>query len=475
MKTASVAKAAAVTGLLLIGATGPASIANAGQKAESPDAPKAQAHADRARAALNANKADAAVRAAEDAVALSPQDAALRRLLGQAYAAAGRYRSAETAFSDALALGQADAASVIGLAVAKAALDKRGEAVALLDAHAPVLRDSDLGLALAVAGDTDRALPVLMAAARSPEATAQTRQNLAYALAMAGKWLQARVVASQDIDGLAVDRRMEQWSQMALSGADQRVASLMGVKLRSDSGQPDRLALRSAPGEALAMADPAPLAQFAPRPDVTANGAAPEAAPVPPAAIVVSEEAAIMADASETPASEKAPRAAEPAQTAVASAPVAVETRTLAAPVATRAAAAPAVAEKAAAPAPTARVKLPKVAVAPVFKPVKVAALSGRQWAVQVGAFGQLNGAIRGWGLIQSRHGLKGHDASSYKAQVRGKAFYRLTVNGLASERAARNLCSSLKAKGQPCFVRVMGGSETIMWASRKPVQLASR
>ena len=66
--------------------------------------------------------------------------------------------------------------------------------------------------------------------------------------------------------------------------------------------------------------------------------------------------------------------------------------------------------------------------------------------------------------------------ASSHAATVKGRTFYRLTVNGLATRADANNLCRELKAQGQTCFIRAMGGSESILWAAKaSPMRLASR
>ena len=83
--------------------------------------------------ALDDRDADDAVRSAEAAVQLAPQNAGYRQLLGRAYVLAGRFASAETALSDALALGSSDARTIVSLALVQVAqrsfagLDWRGE------------------------------------------------------------------------------------------------------------------------------------------------------------------------------------------------------------------------------------------------------------------------------------------------------------------------------------------------------------
>src|SRR5205085_7353538 len=82
-------------------------------------------------------------------------------------------------------------------------------------------------------------------AARVPNATAQTRQNLALAYALTGDWTKARTVAAQDVPADQLDARMQQWMQLAKPAhAFDQVASLTGVTPAAvDPGQPVRLAL----------------------------------------------------------------------------------------------------------------------------------------------------------------------------------------------------------------------------------------
>jgi len=98
-------------------------------------------------------------------------------------------------------------------------------------------------------------------------------------------------------------------------------------------------------------------------------------------------------------------------------------------------------------------------------------------WAVQLGAYDSLAIAKEKWGTLKQRNGVLGaFPASSHAATVKGRTFYRLTVNGLASRADAANLCNQLKAQGQACFIRAMGGSENIRWAAKAiPMRLASR
>lgn len=420
--------------------------------------------ADKARAALEAGKVSKAVGLAEAAVAGSPRDASYRALLGQAYLNDGRFASATAALTEAMELGAIDSNTIIALTLAQIAQGKGAEAISLLQAHRDTVPASDIGLALALAGDSEGAIYVLTDAARAPDASARTRQNLALAFALSGRWAQAQILASQDLSPAKLEARMMEWSKLAETpNAQMRVASLIGTKAQVDGGMPVRLALSNygetqmaavdapAPVE-LASADPAPVAAYAPPPPVLADASSairsielpmPErtADGVVPVTELPQPKAAgeiIMADAAPYRA---APRVGgegriRPAQQQ------ALELAT---------------------------VLIPKAMAFNAKKPTG--------WAVQLGAYDSLGIAKEKWGGLKKRSAmLANFPASSHAATVKGRTFYRLTVNGLATRADATSLCNELKAHGQTCFIRAMGGSESIQWASKaSPIRMASR
>ena len=202
--------------------------------------------------ALDDRDADDAVRSAEAAVQLAPQNAGYRQLLGRAYVLAGRFASAETALSDALALGSSDARTIGSLALVQVAQRRPEAARSLLAGHADTIPASDYGLAMAMAGDADEGVRILSQAIHDPAATARTRQNLAYAYALAGRWKDARLVVGRDLDPTDANKRVTEWAQVAAPGlAPQRVAALRGVTMNdADQGQPAMLALAPAPAPA---------------------------------------------------------------------------------------------------------------------------------------------------------------------------------------------------------------------------------
>ena len=93
----------------------------------------------RAHVALQQGDVAGAISLAERAVEKSPTDAAFRTLLGNAYLAGGRFRSAEAAFADALAMYPNQAGVPLKLRVSRGAAEPRrlDFAAALLAKLAP--------------------------------------------------------------------------------------------------------------------------------------------------------------------------------------------------------------------------------------------------------------------------------------------------------------------------------------------------
>ena len=453
----------AVSGFVLGAATGCSGMkmADAPSRAAGKPAIAAKSATD-ARVALEAGKASKAVSLAEAAVAGSPRDAGYRALLGQAYLGNGRFASATAALTEAMELGAADSNTILSLALAQIAQGKNGQAIALLTEHRDTVPASDLGLALALAGDGEGSIYVLNEAARAKGADARTRQNFALALALSDRWAQARIIASQDLSAAKLEGRMAEWSKLAAQPSAQvRIASMIGTAAQQDAGMPVRLALSNfsdtqmaaaEPATELAIADPAPVAAFAPPPPVLADaGSAIRSIELPMPergadGVVPVTELPQPKPAGEVILADAAPYRAAPR--------VAGEGRVRPA-------------QKQALELAT--VLIPKAMGFDAKKPTG--------WAVQLGAYDSLGVAKEKWGSLKKRNAiLASFPASSHAATVNGRNFYRLTVNGLASRADAVSLCNELKAHGQTCFVRAMGGGETIQWASKAgPMRLASR
>lgn len=201
-----------------------------------------------ARRAFRQRRWTVAVAHAERAVQIDGNDGDRRALLGTAYLRAGRFRSAAQAFTDTLALRQADGATALHLTLALIASGQHAAALDALSRYAALMPSADRGLALALAGQPARGVEVLMAAMRVPGADARTRQNLALALALAGEWPDAYFLVGLDLPPAQARQRILDWMRFARpAGAADQVAALLKVAAAAaDPGLPVALALRPA-------------------------------------------------------------------------------------------------------------------------------------------------------------------------------------------------------------------------------------
>lgn len=422
--------------------------------------------ATRALAALKANNVPTAVDFAERAVQQSPNDAGFRALLGNAYFASGRFWSAEAAYKDSLTLYSNQPQVILKLALVETALGKKAEAVAFLQAGRSVLDASNYGLALALAGDSADAIPVLDAAARQQGADATVRQNLALAHALAGDWTEARTIAAQDVPGNQLDARIHQWMQFASPAKpSDQIAALVGVTPAAvDHGQPIRLALRKTDtmlAQAVTSPQAAP-ARVAPAAPVTVAQLAP--APHPQIAEAPAPQPApkfVEAVATPTPAPQGEPAVA-PAPPAVGS--ILAEASSVASTTKTMLVTAAHKAESVVASF------IPHKAPAVKPKPRRIAAVSRRgnsNVVMQLGSYRSPGQVTAGWNHLTQRYpALRAYLPLRARFDSANGTFWRLSVQGFESQREAIARCNLLKSRGGHCFVRGFAGDA--------PVQIAS-
>lgn len=423
-------------------------------------APRAEVSFSNAQAALSKGQVDKAINYAEAAVSADPRNPGYRALLGAAYLEAGRFDSAATSFGDALDLGDENPRTVLSYSLAKIALGDTRAATDVLDEYARVIDPTDLGLALALAGQPERGMHVLINAVRSSEETTpKLRQNLAYTYALAGNWRAARVMAAEDVPGDQLEARLSQWATMAAPEMyQQRIASLLNVTPRADDGQPQQLALANFPDGDMMMADAAPeapaelaVADPAPAPVQVAMAApapAPAARPAP---------AATFAQAFSAP--EPATRTADASNPGVRyfSNPVVQELPVRAAPAPSRLAAASPQRRMASATAP-----------APVMSD-KAAATH----LVQLGSYDSKIEAERGWNVLKAKFPqLKDHKPVITQAVVNGRNFWRVAAAGFGP-RSARSMCGTVKSAGRGCFA--YAATTPPAGAVERDVKMASR
>ncbi len=390
---------------------------------------KAFLWAKKAEQALTKGKHDRALGFAELAVAADLENRDYRGVLARVYMAKGRFASAERTLMDVMELGQVDPRTVISLALARIAQGNVDSAVMLLDAYRSILPVSDYGLTLALAGRSADAIDILTDAVRADSATSRTRQNLALAYALGGRWRDARVMASQDMAQDNVNARIAEWAQFARPGAHMlRVAGLLKVRPdMSDTGQPVALALNRTAPEGLAQAELAPV------------GAAPS--------VPVAELDAI----GPAPTSESAGFAAVGPAIQMADSTVTV---------------------------PVFEAPLIKASQGPTKTEVvapRPVAISGSH-LVQLGAFSSTVNAEAAWSKYAKRFGiLHGFESVRSTVTVNGKKLIRLAAMGFGNAATAHAACSQIKVQGGTCFVRSSGGPQPLRMANSTGHKVAAR
>jgi Flp pilus assembly protein TadD len=439
--------------LALAVTTAIAGLAMAGAMASAAPRADADASFEAAQTALAKGKVEKAVRFAEEAVLADPRNPAYRALLGAAYLESGRFESAATSFGDAMDLGDTNPRTVLSFALAKIATGDSKAAVAVLDENSASIDPADLGLALALAGQPQRGVHVLVNAVRSAEeATPKLRQNLAYTYALAGNWRAARVMAAEDVPADQLEARLAKWAaQAAPEMYQQRIASMLDVSPRADGGQPQQLALANFPETPVMMAE-----------------AAPQSEPAADTALAFAEPVQT-ADNAPSPTFSAAFAASEPAVQTVAPQPAGI--RYVSNPVVQQLPASPA-ARRAQAPArvataaPQRRMAATAAAAAPADK-------GPATHLVQLGSYNSKVEANRGWAVLQAKFPqLKDRKPVITEAVVNGRTFWRVAAEGFSSQ-TARALCGTVKSSGRGCFA--YAASTPPAGVVKRNVQVAAR
>lgn len=431
-------------------------------------APRAEVSFGQAQTALAKGQVSKAIAHAEAAVLAEPRNPGFRALLGAAYLEAGRFDAAATSFGDALDLGDENPRTVLSFALAKIAVGEARAAVSVLDENARAIDPADLGLALALAGQPERGVHVLINAVRSAEqATPKLRQNLAYTYALAGNWRAARVMAAEDVPADQLEARLGQWAATsAPEMAEARIASLLNVTPSNAGGQPQHLALANFPASAVMVAEaaaqgdndfdvvgaPIEVASRTPSPAFSAAFAPAQTAPQPGIERV------------QTPASTavSAPAAASQSGVRFVSNPVVQQL--------------PAGALQRSAPAQAA----PRMAAAsqrrmaaPAQTQSQPAETGPATHLVQLGSYDSKVEAGRGWTSLQAKFPqLKGRQPVITEAVVNGRTFWRVAAEGFTSQ-SAKAMCGTLKSAGRGCFA--YAASTPPAGAVKRDVQVAAR
>ena len=386
-----------------------------------------------AQAALSKGSAAAAVSHAEKAVLADPLNPAYRVLLGNAYLKAGRFESARQAYDEAMELGEDSHRTALSLALADIALGYHAEAVDTLESYRNSIGASDYGLALALAGQTEKGIAVLTRALRDGENTPKVRQNLALAYALSGRWREARTMASYDVPANELGDRMQQWAMMSDPERTRgRVAALLDVPLRADAGQPAALALANFPATRALAAEAAVRAEPAAALAEQAVGELPAVAaqPVPEPALDDSSSQSRQTQLALLDLPPSRPQMPAAGAVRFESVPVVQPLRGASQPLAQPAA-------------------KPVAGFAPA-----VAARNGGSHLIQLGSFATEEGASRAWRHYTSRNpALKGFANVTTRVVVDGRTYWRVQAAGFGGFASASDMCGKVKARGGSCLV----------------------
>ncbi len=479
MNTNFIMKLAITTAVVVVPSIGCTSIGISSTMkvtSEQASAKKAAVWAHKAQEAKAKGKMDKALMFSELAVEGDMNNREYRAQLAQMYMSQGRFQSAERTWMDVMDLGQVDPRTVISLSLSRIAQGKVESAVALVEANQSIIPASDYALTLALAGQSSRAVEILSDSIRNDNASSRTRQNLALAYALEGRWREARVMASQDMPQNRVNDRIAEWAQYARPGAYQmRVAGLLKVTPQDDLGQPVRLALAGSQGqlasnsaaqEPMVVPASSQLAAVGPAPaaDSTGFAAANELSPEVYADALAVQVA--MAAPQATPASNVQPIGVMSNGIKMVSIPVLGDYSISDAPLIKAAKGPSKLAMQTRAPA--------KLALADVQP--KASKLAGGSHLVQLGAYGSAASAKSAWDKLTNQHAfLSGFTSASSTVKVNGKTYVRLAAAGFDSAQSANNICSKIKLAGGSCIVRSIPAKQPVGLASLAGRKVAAK
>lgn len=461
MKRNTIIKLALSAAIVAVPTTGCASFINKQSnisKAADAGEKKAAKWATKADKYMASGNIDKAVFNAERAVEADFRNSTYRSTLARGYIAQGHFNSAERTLQDVLDLGQKDPRTIISLALLRTSQGKTASAISMLDSYRDILPDGDYGLALAVAGDKKRSVEVLEAGARNNN-SAQLRQNLALAYALNGQWREARVMASQDLTGSQVNENISKWAQYARPGAYQlRVAGLLGVTPKEDSGQPIRLALDSRSNsnvdfaanisdDELPAVGPAPVSLVDNFSAAKENDVRVASSAVKPTSIPASKPVPLI----RAPKTPKKVVPSAPSKFIVEGANGTVIGST----------------PKQAVAKPAAK-KPVKLALSKTPRKAATRKLAGSSYMIQLGAFSSSKNAQIAWGKLTNEYSvLKPFRSASSVVNSNGRQLYRLAALGFGNLETAKSVCDRIKSKGGSCIVRKNTNAASVRLASK--------
>ena len=470
-------------------------------------APPAETSFAKAQGALAHGKTDHAIGHAETAVLAAPRDASYRALLGAAYLEAGRFEAAATSFAVAMELGDTNPRVVLSHALALTAMGDNRAALESLARYERAIPAADLGLAVALAGQPERGVHLLINSVRAGDGHAKARQNLAYAYALAGNWRAARVMAAEDVPAGEVDARMSQWATtIAPEAHRERVAGLLGVTTTAFGDAPAHLALSNFPTQEMLAAEARKMRADEVNADLAASDtqATPEVAQNLLSLPVESDPAPVMVVQAKSDASGGARLLEEidPSFSLASTPAPKMEVTDKPSPV-TASSAARAVPGATASSSAGATLKVASAATrfvsnavvqdaprsaraersAPATTAAKAKPASQRRAAIakgsaathliQLGSYDSRAIAQEKWNRFSAKFPqFQGREAVISEAVVNGRTYFRLAASGFG-RRSASAMCATIKASGRGCFA--YAASSPPAGEVKRTVQVAAR
>ena len=413
--------------------------------------------------ALRGGDPISAVELAEHAVALDSSHEEARTVLAKAYFGAGRFRSAAEAYTDLITMRPRDDRHRLGAVLANLADGDTRRARDLVEPlHTKVELSTDVGLAFVLLGDPERGIDLLENSVRQGISTARTRQNLALAQALAGRWNNARVTAAIDLHPKDVEARVAEWAALSVS-KDPAARTAMLLKIEAapmDAGRPAQLAYNAPKAAAVQHAAPNPKAAGPARaqarietvslpiapgaaltPGTLPNVAVPKAKPSNLPLRLAAAETEVVSVPAPAPAPARLVRANE----------LRVAARTPSFEARQHAAAEVGETEVAGAEAKTADMAAAAQADGAAALPE-----SGEgAWLVQLGSYDRPEWVGENWQVLKTRNDfLAAYKPVRSKAEVDGRTYYRLSVGRFDTREDASAVCEAIKETGETCFLR---------------------
>lgn len=371
----------------------------------------------------------AAVTLAQLQAQVQPGSTEVQRTLARAQLADGRFADALYTLKAQVEANPQDTTLSFsyGLALLATGQEAAGRThlVKLVMTGAPQMA-SDVGLALALAGDPAGGLSLLEPAARAAAADGRVRQNLGLAYAAKGDWLRARDAARLDLPPEQVDAAVSRWAVLLQHQTPERIAILLG-------GSPEKLAARTQ------LTNAAPTS-VAPAASLGVVAAADLPTPGPAVRPAVERAAISLPDLAPVQLAAANPIAVAPvpvlATVATAPVPQSATPKTM----------------RLAAARPAASVVKVSAAVQAV-NPLRPAA-SVDSWTVQLGAFSTADLAKAAWALLTGKYKVLNGAGAPLLLRSEGKTLTRVVVSGFGSKAEASTFCASYRANGGECFER---------------------